>query len=157
MAVFRISVMAPVVAWGLDKTDALKQGNKRAILRRCLVRPLVDLVGIGPKNYDQPNLPGEHSEQPGNHNYRKSDTKQQPRTLEPTVARKIAWVVMMKNVWFGNQPANERPVLSAVGVLKPMKKAGPEIGHQHRHNDFDDNHKFGTGATLNWQFRSILG
>ncbi len=61
MAVIRVGVMARMVAWPLNQANALKRRDERTVFGGCPVRPLMDLVGVGPKDYDQPDLPGQHA------------------------------------------------------------------------------------------------
>jgi len=61
MAVLGVGVMARMVAWPLNQTNALKRRDERTVFGGCPVRPFMDLVGVGPKDYDQPDLPGQHA------------------------------------------------------------------------------------------------
>ena len=78
MTVFGVGVVASMVAWGLNQAQALKQRDEWTVFRPCAVSPFVDLVCIGSKDYDQPNLPGERSEQERNRQHQRADEQQEP-------------------------------------------------------------------------------
>jgi hypothetical protein len=52
--------------------------------------------------------------------------------------------VVVEDVWFRDEPAGDEPVLATVSVFKPVKKAGQEVGHEHRTNYLENNHNFPT-------------
>src|SRR5256885_1365231 len=54
--------------------------------------------------------------------------------------RKVSRVAMMQDIWLRNEPPGDRPLFPAVGVLKPMKKAGGEIRDENRDDRFENNH-----------------
>jgi hypothetical protein len=132
MAVLWIGVMARMVARRLDEANALKKRDKRPVLGRCAVGPLMDLVGVGAKNYEQPDFPGKVTAEPGNGQNHQAEARQVPRAMKPTVPGEIARVMVMQDIGFRDEPASDRPVLLSVGIFEPMEKAGEKVGHQHR-------------------------
>src|SRR6266436_6329135 len=56
------------------------------------------------------------------------------------MARKVARILMMQNIWFRNQRASDRPRLPAISILGPMEQAGDKVSYQNGGDDFKDNH-----------------
>jgi len=90
------------------------------------------LVGICSKNYDQPDFPGKLAAEPGKGQNHQTEARQVPRAVKPTVPGEIARVMVMQDIWFRDKPANDRPVLLAVGIFQPMEKAGEKVRREHR-------------------------
>ena len=78
MTILGIGVVARMMAWGLDKSYALKQRNEEPVLTRRPMCPLMDLVRINAKNHDQPNLPTKGANQPGHRQHHESKTQKDP-------------------------------------------------------------------------------
>jgi hypothetical protein len=76
MAVLGVGMMPGVVARCLDKAGTLKKGNEASIFKWCSMRPFMNLVSIYAEDYDQPDMPGEHSQQPGNCQHQQSNTQE---------------------------------------------------------------------------------
>jgi hypothetical protein len=49
---------------------------------------------------------------------------------------------MMEDVWFRDEMAGDGPVLATVSIFEPVEQAGQEVGHQHRTDYLQNNHKF---------------
>ena len=56
------------------------------------------------------------------------------------MANEITRFMVMQNVRFRDQPAGNRPVFAAIGILRPMKQAGDEVRYEHGEHNLKDNH-----------------
>ena len=96
----------------------------------------MELVGIGSENYKQPHAPSEKIACPGEHQYARPDAEQEPRAIEPIVAREIPRIMVMQDVGSGDEAPQNRPILLTVRVLKPMEQSRDKVRDQHRSDDF---------------------
>lgn len=67
MTVLGVGMVASVVTRGLEQPDPLEQCNEEPVFFGRAMCPFVDLVGIDPKNHNQPNLPDQDTAKPGDH------------------------------------------------------------------------------------------
>lgn len=99
----------------------------------------MDFIGVGGDDDKEPYGPGKHAEGPGTEYDCAGNKKKIPRTLPPTQAGEVAWVVMVDDIGAGDERAEDGCVFASVGVFDPMDEAGDKVGQQDGGQNFKKN------------------
>jgi len=51
----------------------------------------------------------------------------------------MARIMVVKDIWLGNQTSNDWKIFSAVGVLEPVKKSRYEVSNENARHQFKGN------------------
>lgn len=127
MAVLRIRMVTRVMFCRLQDARVLQKGDDVAVFLAGAVRPLVKLIGIGTQKREQPDLPRQPIQLPGNEQRDRRQQNQIPRALPPAVARHKTREVVVHRIRPADEPANQRRVIAHIGVFEPMDKAGHQL------------------------------
>ena len=79
-----------MVIRGLQQANLLQKGDNASILLAGLVRPFLDLIGVGADDGKEPQLPRQYIEPPCDEDNHRREAQQVPRTLPPVIKRHVA-------------------------------------------------------------------